>query len=481
MAHEEWHTGNARTAETASTVANGTHLRYKHEAYMRQISLLMTHELFLSGQYIWSQDVVKSGMLCIKRGVKAIMKYDKDDSRLIRTRYRPMKVLKDNLAGVEEEDPTFVDDSHMPTLSSFLFGSSIFTNSGMSDIAPGYNDFLVESMRELFYFLSVNHVSGKIKARVKKFFCVQWYYNNAVSTHELFKDMSANIQQEVLSIEMVESLLLCPLFQQCNRDFLQTVAASTRTIVLPDNEIVQHAADIGRDMYILHKGHCNLLNHLGRVVYTALTSTNCILLHVEYSALVQCWGTFPDISHPIIATKQYKHETNYNNWIDLFLYADIIVMSYVAYYNEKSLLVTHPLLIVSRLLRFNEFVHTPTSGYFDLMNLFILRLQGGSGSNASSNGSGLCADLSSDIGAAISSPPPAGADFEPPAAERAPSRDETSDLPDYSKNSGGSELSPGGVGNSFGGGMFESESRLYPGSTPPSVTSHHDHYSQDGM
>lgn len=41
------------------------------------------------------------------------MKYDKEDSRLIRTRYRPMKVLKDNLAGVEDEDPTFVDDSHM--------------------------------------------------------------------------------------------------------------------------------------------------------------------------------------------------------------------------------------------------------------------------------------------------------------------------------------------------------------------------------
>lgn len=41
------------------------------------------------------------------------MKYDEGDFRLIRTRYRPMKVLKDNLAGVEEEDPTFVDDSHM--------------------------------------------------------------------------------------------------------------------------------------------------------------------------------------------------------------------------------------------------------------------------------------------------------------------------------------------------------------------------------
>ncbi|KAG6445856.1 hypothetical protein O3G_MSEX004127 [Manduca sexta] len=800
------------------------------EAFMRQISLLMKHEIYLAGQQIWSQGVVKNGMMCVKRGIiemlsdeddespmiafkentvlgelslfysipskvtvkaatyvelqvlrrtdfmrviseypamlrhirdkindrlsktrrrkESIMKYDKGDSRLIRTRYRPMKVLKDNLVGVEEEDPTFVDDSHMyyrdennvrlpkftteylelyevtsnvttidapriclrsnfpwilepntdftymcdlahfvivlyvcamspysaitnrqfeaekvlgtivtaglllnlyvqlttaiidknirketvkeitevkmssfgfyldiislfpvyiftdtldpngetvagqaaklfpvlqvwhiwdyfvkweknfnshvkllsllkffilfcifcywsgcflflfacprtlcrqnswmslliywetkvfmtndakhehPMMSSFAFGTAVFTGTGTSDIAPGITDLVVvvllftlgtylscfyiakicslyllstqrklkfkESMRELFYFLSVNHVSGKIKSRVKKFFCVQWYYNNAVSSEEIFQDMSANIQQEVLSIEMVETLLHCPLFQKCNRDFLQTVAANTRTIVLPDNEIVQHAADIGRDMYILQKGHCNVLNNSGKVVttigpgshfgvvemlfglpkvYTVLTSTNCILLHVEYTALVQCWGTFPDISHPIItvledaelltkarhyeeakpltgridvkinriaqeikesfvmlnsseerehyakafeklgvmrhlryiflpisitphglflkfwctlrflvaifyvltvpydiATKQHKHGRGYN-WPDIFLYVDIVVMAYVAFYNERSLLVTHPLLTMSR-------------------------------------------------------------------------------------------------------------------------------------
>ncbi|XP_026725097.1 uncharacterized protein LOC113492021 [Trichoplusia ni] len=812
---------------------NSMLFRDTKESFMRQISLLMRHELYLEGQHIWSQGVVKSGMICIKRGViemlsdeddespmiafkagtvlgelslfysipskvtvkaatyvevqvlrrtdfmrvisehptmfevirnkistrlktarrkqEAIEEYDRGDSRLIRTRYRPMKVLKDNLAGVEEEDPTFVDDSHMyyrdennvrqpkftteylelyqlsanvttidaphiclrsnfpwilkpntdfthmfdivhfvmvvyvcfmapysalqnhhsdtekvlttivvaglllniyiqlttatveknirketvkeiaevkmatfgfyldvisvfpvsiftdtldpqgetvagqiamlfpilqvwhiwdyldkwaknfnshvkfivltkfctifiifcywsgcflylyacprklcrenswmaqliywetkvfmsvearhetPMKTAFVFGTTVFTGSGSSEIAPGDIDLIVvialfalgsylscfytaricshyllatqrrlkfkESMRELFYFLSVNHVSSKIKARVKKFFCVQWYYNNAVSTEELFKDMSTNIQQEVLSIEMVETLLVCPLFQVHNRDFLQTVASNTRKLVLPDNEVVQHAADIGRDMYILQKGHCNLLNNLGKrqatigpnshfgvvemlfglpKVYTVVTSTNCILLHVEYSALVQCWGTFPDISHPIItvlenhelkskaaeyedakpligrldvktnriaqeikesfvvlttreqrghyvktfdklgvlrhiryifmpgcitphgmflkvwcavrfalavfyifgvpydiATKQHKHGGLYN-WSDVVLYIDIFIMAYVAYYNDKSLLVTHPLLTVTRYLK----------------------------------------------------------------------------------------------------------------------------------
>ncbi|XP_022831179.1 uncharacterized protein LOC111359777 [Spodoptera litura] len=812
---------------------NSMLFRDTQESFMRQISLLMRHELYLAGQHIWSQGVVKNGMICIKRGViemlsdeddespmiafkdgtvlgelslfysipskvtvkaatyvelqvlrrtdfmrvivehpamyeliknkidtrlksaktrqEAIENYDKGDSRLIRTRYRPMKVLKDKLTGAEEEDPTFVDDSHMyyrdennerqpkftteflelyqmssnvttidaphiclrsnfpwilmpdtdfthmfdvahfliivyvcfmspysalqnyhsdtekvlgtivvaalliniymqlttatyennvlketvkeiaevkmasfgfyldiisvfpvsiftdtmdpqgetvagqiamlfpilqvwhiwhyinkwaknfnshtkililfkfclifvifcywsgcflylfacprklcranswmsqliywetkvfmtnearhesPLKTSFLFGTSVFTGTGSSEVAPGSLDLFVvmfiyvlgaylscfytanicsnyllstqrklkfkESMRELFYFLSVNHVSGKIKARVKKFFCVQWYYNHAVSTQEIFSDMSTNIQQDVLSIEMVRTLGFCPLFQVLNRDFLQTVASNTRKLILPDNEVVQHAGDIGRDMYILKNGHCNLLNNLGRrqmtigpgthfgvvemlfglpKVYTVVTSTNCILLHVEYTSLVQCWGTFPDISHPIItaladenvkklavafedakpligrldaktnriaqeikesfvllttreqrihyvntfnklgvlrhvryifmpgcitphglflkfwcavrfvvavfyifavpydiASKQHKNSGAYN-WCDVILYIDIVIMAYVAYYNENSLLVTHPLLTVSRYLK----------------------------------------------------------------------------------------------------------------------------------
>ncbi|KPJ02722.1 Potassium voltage-gated channel subfamily H member 6 [Papilio xuthus] len=743
------------------------------EAFMRQVSLLMRHEIYLSGQQIWCQGVVKGGMIWIKKGVvellsdeddespmiafkegtvlrrteflramnenpvklkgirdkvesrlsnskrrqEAITNYDKGDSRLIRTRYRPMKVFKEHLSGLEEEDSTFVDDSHLyyrdennvrqrkftteylelykisenvttmdepticlkskfpwilepntdftlmfdiahfvmilyvcvmspylairthekswekvmttvvfsgllfniyiqlttavvdkntikdtvkdiaevkmanlgfyldvlsifplhiftdtldpkresilsqlvvmlpilqvwhiwsylskweknfnvsvrrswmaqliywetkifvtndakhekPIITALDFGTSIFTGSGTSDLAPGIRDLIFvtllliagsylgcfyiakvcsiyllltqrklkfkESMRELFYFLSVNHVSSKIKARVKKFFCVQWYYNNAVSADEIFKDISPNLQQEILSVEMVDTLLCCTLFQESSHDFLQTVAANIKTIVLPDNEIVQHAGDIGRDMYILSKGHCNVINYKGVTVnnggpgskfgvfemlyglpkvYTVVTSTNCILLHLDYRTLVQCWSIFPDISHivmtvlhdpviceqaklfenakpltgkldvktnriaqeikesfivindreekthylkafeqlgvmrllryiflPIcitphgiflkfwctlrlvvaiyyilvvpynISTKQHKYGNSYI-WSDIFLYLDIVVMAYVAYYDERYLLVTHPLLTVTRYLK----------------------------------------------------------------------------------------------------------------------------------
>ncbi|KAF9806423.1 hypothetical protein SFRURICE_001218 [Spodoptera frugiperda] len=792
---------------------NSMLFRETQESFMRQISLLMRHELYLAGQHIWSQGVVKNGMICIKRGViemlsdeddespmiafrdgtvlgelslfysipskvtvkaatyvelqvlrrtdfmrviiehpsmyeliknkintrlksartrqEAIEKYDKGDSRLIRTRYRPMKVLKDKLTGAEEEDPTFVDDSHMyyrdennerqpkftteflelyqmssnvttidaphiclrsnfpwilmpdtdftqmfdvahflivlyvcfispysalqnqhsdaekvlstivvaalliniyiqlttatyennvlketvkdiaevkmasfgfyldivsvfpvsiftdtldpqgetvagqiamlfpilqvwhiwdyinkwarnfnshtknswmsqliywetkvfmtnearhetPLKTSFLLGTSVFTGTGTSEVAPGNLDIFVhtahrthlrfggvpraekhlfshstqhtahisalvesrpkcafppemcyvylsvmflyvlgaylccfytanicsnyllstqrklkfkESMRELFYFLSVNHVSGKIKARVKKFFCVQWYYNRAVTTEEIFSDMSTNIQQDVLAIEMVGTLGFCPLFQVLNRDFLQTVASNTRKLILPDNEVVQHAGDIGRDMYILKKGHCNLLNNLGRRQMTigpgthfgvvemlfglpkALaddeikklasafedakpllgrmdTKTNRIAQEIKESFVLlttreqrihyvktfnklgvlryifmpgcitphglflKFWcavrfavAVFYIFAVPYdIASKQHKYGGAYN-WSDIILYIDIVIMAYVAYYNENSLLVTHPLLTVSRYLK----------------------------------------------------------------------------------------------------------------------------------
>ncbi|CAG5031755.1 unnamed protein product [Parnassius apollo] len=313
---------------------------------------------------------------------EAIIKYDKNDSRLIRKRYRPMKVFKEHLAGFEEEDSTFADDSHL------YYRVLMFT-----EVLPAlYNFLLLVGMSSLPPCLS--------KAIVLK----GQYYNNAVSAEEIFQDMSPNLQQEVLSIEMVETLLYCPIFKESSHDFLQTVAAKVKTLVLPGNEIVQHAGDIGRDMYILQK------------VHTIITSTNCILLHLDYQTLVQCWSIFPDISQTIttvlhdsdiceqatnfqdakpligrvkektnriaihslllfasmyyptrnifeVLTKQYKHRHTYN-WSDIFLYVDVIIMAYVAYYDNRSLLVTHPLLTVTRYIK-HAFI-------LDLISIFPL-------------------------------------------------------------------------------------------------------------
>ncbi|XP_048482639.1 uncharacterized protein LOC105394666 [Plutella xylostella] len=394
--------------------------------------------------------------------------------------------------------------------ASMFLGTSVLTGAGQADVTPGRSDLpwiiimilvglylssfytaklcsiyillnqrklmFKESMRELFYFLSSNHVSSKIKSRVEKFFRAQWYYNSAVSNEEIFGDMSADIQQEVLYIEMVETLLTCPLFQGCSRDWLQTAAARARCVLLPAGELLQHAADIGRDIYVLQKGHCNILNHTGKIVssagpgtnfgvmemlyglpkvYTVVTTTACSLLHLEYSALVQCLSIFPDVMEPIaaviedvdlermaskfveakplsgrldakvnriaqeikesfvilnnaddrseyvaafntlgimrflrylvipgcitphgiflklwcglrffvavyyivtgpynIATQKHQFPQNPStDWVDIVLYCDMVLMSYVGYYDARSLLITHPLLTITHYLK----------------------------------------------------------------------------------------------------------------------------------
>lgn len=61
---------------------------------MRQISLLMRHEIFLAGQHIWSQGVVKNGMICIKQGVIEMLSDEDDESPMISFKEGTVSVLR---------------------------------------------------------------------------------------------------------------------------------------------------------------------------------------------------------------------------------------------------------------------------------------------------------------------------------------------------------------------------------------------------
>lgn len=58
-------------------------LRQLDESFMRHISLLMRHELYLEGQSVWDQGVVKNGMFFIKRGVLEMLSDEDDESPMI--------------------------------------------------------------------------------------------------------------------------------------------------------------------------------------------------------------------------------------------------------------------------------------------------------------------------------------------------------------------------------------------------------------
>lgn len=50
---------------------------------MRQLALVMRNELYLAGQQIWSQGVVKSGLIVIKQGVVELLSDEDDESPII--------------------------------------------------------------------------------------------------------------------------------------------------------------------------------------------------------------------------------------------------------------------------------------------------------------------------------------------------------------------------------------------------------------
>ena len=50
---------------------------------MRHMSLYIRHELYLTGQYIWNQDVVKNGMIFVKRGIIEMLSDEDDESPMI--------------------------------------------------------------------------------------------------------------------------------------------------------------------------------------------------------------------------------------------------------------------------------------------------------------------------------------------------------------------------------------------------------------
>ncbi|CAG9094257.1 unnamed protein product [Plutella xylostella] len=224
-------------------------------------------------------------------------------------------------------------------------------------------------------------------------------------SRDLLQTAAARAFPSLLNLSSSSSYSASPSLEGCSRDWLQTAAARARCVLLPAGELLQHAADIGRDIYVLQKGHCNILNHTGKIVssagpganfgvmemlyglpkvYTVVTTTACSLLHLEYSALVQCLSIFPDVMEPIaaviedvdlermaskfveakplsgrldakvnrIATQKHQFPQNPStDWVDIVLYCDMVLMSYVGYYDARSLLITHPLLTISHYLK----------------------------------------------------------------------------------------------------------------------------------
>lgn len=107
----------------------------------------------------------------------------------------------------------------------------------------------------------------------------------------------------------------------------------------------------------------NSLTKVHRIERTNII-TNSILMYFNISMnnmqsyirlfILKVWNVFfyyiYAITVCLFQTRHHKFDPSYN-WTDIILYFDMVLMSYVAYYDQRSLLITHPLLTLSRYLK----------------------------------------------------------------------------------------------------------------------------------
>lgn len=94
------------------------------------------------------------------------------------------------------------------------------------------------------------------------------------------------------------------------------IIQNAKVVILPANEAIYYSGDISREMYILEKGYCRILqgggDHIGDAApgdqlgaiemiyglpkqYTILTSTNCKLIAIDYKTYMLAMNMFPSI------------------------------------------------------------------------------------------------------------------------------------------------------------------------------------------
>lgn len=94
------------------------------------------------------------------------------------------------------------------------------------------------------------------------------------------------------------------------------IIQNAKVVLLPANEAIYYSGDISREMYILEKGYCRILQGSGDYVsnaspgdqlgaiemiyglpkqYTIFTSTNCKLIAIEFKTYMQAMNMFPSI------------------------------------------------------------------------------------------------------------------------------------------------------------------------------------------
>lgn len=116
-----------------------------------------------------------------------------------------------------------------------------------------------EYIRASQMYLVRNKIPAHLKQQVSEIRQFHWFYSqNTVvfGRRSILRDAPDYLKEKIIQKRIIDGLQLAPFFQECNEEFLKSVALRATLKVLPPGAVLCTANNKPSWMHIITKGHC---------------------------------------------------------------------------------------------------------------------------------------------------------------------------------------------------------------------------------
>ncbi|KAJ0177846.1 hypothetical protein K1T71_006719 [Dendrolimus kikuchii] len=310
------------------------------EAFLRRLSLDMSHQFYLPGDIIYNHDQNKTLMVCVTSGVVEFLSDEDDESPMISfakgTCFGEISLVYNIPARCTVKAATYVE---CQVLEKTKFIKLMITYPDLVDkVRDEINERISRSRQRkqnidysttfsLNIFASKDRKKSSIKCLKDKLRYIQGKaYNNLIINNKLTDEswlektvVPSELRKKVLHQARFKALTSIRFFQVKNKAYIQTLTETAKDVILPPGEVVYYAGTVTRELYIIESGYCLVTskemrenkkervigpgNHLGLLVLlygvpavsTVVTLTHCKLISVSHSAYTSTLSLFPDM------------------------------------------------------------------------------------------------------------------------------------------------------------------------------------------
>nr|XP_034828736.1 uncharacterized protein LOC117986036 isoform X4 [Maniola hyperantus] len=269
------------------------------EAFLRRLSVTMTHQFYLPGDIVYNHNQNKTimivkycvyiGFICYWSGVILYM----ESCFVIRCSqnswFARALTWEDQRSGMTSSKTKhhILTATYFATTTLLLVGYGDFTPGDHFDMGfiaflslygvllTGYcvSEFsavvthwsrtktaFLEVIITIDRFMKENKMHPAIKSRIMSFYELQWQYNAGVElTGENWLEKTvvpSELRKKVLHQARFKTLTSIRFFQVKNKAYIHTLTETARDIILPPGEIVYYGGTVTRDLYIIESGYC---------------------------------------------------------------------------------------------------------------------------------------------------------------------------------------------------------------------------------